>query len=218
MDGSDAARTAGAGVAGTGGEHGSAGPASRTRRIPSEVWDARQAARALLSGAEEQARRIRVEAERDADGTRRAATEAGFAAGRAEGLAGAAAEIVRGAAERDRLLAGCAEEVLGLAVEMAERVLAREVRPGVDGVAAAERALALVRDRPRVALRASQEDAEALRAAGLSPAAGAARLRIVADPGLDPGEVIVEADGASVDGRFRTQLGELRRVVGRAER
>lgn len=194
------------------------GAASGARRIPSEVWDARQAARGLVSGAEEQARRIRVEAERDAEGTRTAAFEAGFAAGRAEGLAGAAAEVVRGAAERERLLGGCTEELLGLAVDMAERILAREVRPGVDGVAAASRALALVRDRPRVALRASLEDAAAIREGGLLPGPGAGRIRVVADPGLGAGEVIVEADGATVDGRFRTQLAELRRAVAQAER
>jgi flagellar biosynthesis/type III secretory pathway protein FliH len=204
VDGSDAGRTAGV--------------PPGARRIPSEVWDARQAARSLLAGAEEQARRIKVEAEREAEGIRTAAFEAGFAAGRAEGIAGAAAEVVRGAAERERLLAGAAEELLDLAVEMAARILDREVRPGVDGLTAAARALTLVRDSPRVALRASQEDAAALREGGFSPGAGITGMRVVVDPGLRTGEVIVEADGASVDGRFRAQLAELRRVIAQAER
>ena len=43
-------------------------------------------------------------------------------------------------------------------------------------------------------------------------------IRFTADPDLAPGEVIVEADGAAVDGRFRSQLAELRRAVGEGER
>ena len=38
------------------------------------------------------------------------------------------------------------------------------------------------------------------------------------DPDLAPGEVIVEADGAAVDGRFRSQLAALRRAVDEGER
>jgi flagellar biosynthesis/type III secretory pathway protein FliH len=199
VDGTDAART-------TGG-----GPTSGARRIPAEVWEARQAVRTLLAEAEEQAGRIRHDAAREAERARAAAVEAGFAAGLAEGLARAAAEVVRGAAERDRLLGGCAEEMLALAVEMAERILVREVRPGVDGVAAAGRALALVRDRPRVTLRASPDDAEALREDAVL--AGPGRVRLVVDPGLGVGEVVVEAEGATVDGSFRAQLAEFRRAV-----
>ena len=199
MDGADAVRT-------TGG-----GPPSGTRRIPAEVWDARQAVRTLLAGAEEHAARIQHDAVREAEGARAVAVEAGFAAGLAEGRARAAAEVVRGAAERDRLLRDCGEELLSLAVEIAERILAREVRPGVDGVAAAERALALVRGRPRVSLRASPGDVAALRGGGVL--SGPGRVRLIADPELGAGEVIVEADGARVDGRFGAQLAELRRAV-----
>lgn len=43
-------------------------------------------------------------------------------------------------------------------------------------------------------------------------------MRLTVDPDLAPGEVIVEADGAAVDGRFRSQLVELRRAIEEAER
>ncbi len=106
---------------------------------------------------------------------------------------------------------------MDLAVDMAERVLLREVRPGVDGVASAERALALVRGAPRVILRASPDDAAALRDGGLPPGSGGTGVRLVVDPELGAGEVLVEADGAAVDGRFKTQLAELRRAVAEGE-
>jgi flagellar biosynthesis/type III secretory pathway protein FliH len=186
-----------------------------TRRIPAEVWEARRAARELLGEAEVQARLIRSEAAGAAAEARAAAVEAG----RSEGLARAAAEVVRGAGERDRLLAGCAADLVGLAVEMAERILAREVRPGFDALAAAGRALAELRGRRRVVVRASQADVEVLRNAGRdAPSSLTGPVRLTVDPDLAPGEVIVEADGAAIDGRFRSQLGELLRAVGEAER
>ena len=203
MDGAGAGRSEGGALS------------SGTRRIPAEVWEARRAARALLGEAEEQARLIRSEAAGEVAAARAAAVEAG----RAEGLTRAAAVVVRAAGDRDRLLAGCAADLVGLAVEMTGRILAREVRPGVDALAAAERALAELRGRHRVVVRASHADVEALRSAGGGvPPSVTGPMRFTADPDLAPGEVIVEADGAAVDGRFRSQLAELRRAVGEAER
>ncbi len=183
-----------------------------TRRIAAEVWEARQVARAVLEEARREAERIRSGAAAEAEGARRGAAEAGREEGLALGLARAAAEVLRGAAERERLLEACEGELVGLAVEMAERILRREVR-AEDGRAAAARALAELRGAPRVTLRASPADLEVLRGAGGPPLVGEGCVRLVADPGLQPGEVIAEAGGGSVDGRFRAQLSELRRAV-----
>ena len=68
-------------------------------------------------------------------------------------------------------------------------------------------------------MRASQADVEALREAGAeAPSSVIGAMRLIVDPDLAPGEVIVEADGAAVDGRFRSQLAELRRAAGEAGR
>jgi flagellar biosynthesis/type III secretory pathway protein FliH len=187
------------------------GTAPGPRRISAEVWEARRAARELLTRAAEEARLLRAGAAGEVARARAQAVESGHA----EGLARAAAQVVRGAAERDRLLAGCAGELIGLAAEMAGRILAREVRPGGDALAAAGRALAELRGSRPVALRVSAVDAEAFRAGeadGGFPAA-AEGVIVVTDPDLAPGEVIVEADGTVVDGRFRSQLAALRRAV-----
>jgi flagellar biosynthesis/type III secretory pathway protein FliH len=158
--------------------------------------------------AREEAARIREGAAREAEAVRRAAEEAG----RAEGLARAAAVVLSASSERDRLLAGCAGELAGLAAAMAARILGREVRAGADAVAAASRALDEVRGAARVTLRVSGADAEAVRGAGALRAATGA-LRIREDASLSAGEVVVEADGATLDGRFEAQLEVLRRVA-----
>ena len=184
-------------------------PGEGARRIAAEVFAAHLRARAILEEAEAAGRRLRELAEGEVHAWRLEAAEAG----RQEGLGQAAAEVARGAVERDRLLAGCTGEVLDVASAIAVRILSREVRPGADAVAAAGRALAEVRGCRRVTLRSCPEEAEAIRGAAGSLGEAVGRLRVVEDPALAPGEVMLEADGAIVDGRFRAQLAELRRAL-----
>jgi len=185
------------------------GPGGGARRIAAEVFEARQRARLMLAEAAAEARRSREVAEAEVLSWRVAAAEAG----RQEGLARAAAELVRGATERDRLIAGCTGEVLDVASAIAGRILLREVRPGADAVLAAGRALSEVRGCRRATLRACPREAEEIRAIGGRLGEAVGRLCVLEDPTLVPGEVVVEADGAVVDGRFRTQLAELRRAL-----
>lgn len=182
--------------------------ATGARRIPAEDWLAGREARRLVEEAVEEAGRIRDGAARELEAARRAAEEAG----RAEGLARAALHLLRAAAERDRVLAGCAGELAGLAAAMASRILGREVQPGVDAVAAAARALEELRSARRVTVLVSPGDLGAVGGAG-SLRALVGVLRIREDASLGTGEVVVEAEGATVDGRFTAQLETLRRVA-----
>ena len=184
-------------------------PGAGARRIAAQVFDAHLRARAILEAAAAEARRLREIAEGEVHSWRLAAAEAG----RQEGLGRAAAEVARGAVARDRLLAGCTGEVLDVASAIAGRILSREVRPGADAVAAAGRALSEVRGCRRVTLRSCPEDAQAIRGSGGSLGEAVGRLRVVEDLALAPGEVMVEAEGALIDGRFRAQLAELRRAL-----
>jgi flagellar biosynthesis/type III secretory pathway protein FliH len=184
-------------------------PGDGARRIPAEVFEARLRARAILEEAGAEARRIREGAEGDLAAWRLAAAEAG----REEGLGRAAADLARAAAERDRLLAGCTGEILDVAAAIAGRILAREVRPGVDAVEAAGHALSELRGIRRATLRACPVEADEIRGAGGRLGAAVGRLRIVGDPALSPGEVVVEGDGAHVDGRFVARIAELRRAL-----
>ena len=120
------------------------------------------------------------------------------------------------AAERDRVLRECAHDLLGLAADLAAALLEREVRPGVDAAASARRALESLRDAARITVRASPAEAGVLGATG-GVLAGRPGIEVLPDPGLSPGEVVVHAGGATVDGRFRSGLAELLRVIAEAE-
>jgi flagellar biosynthesis/type III secretory pathway protein FliH len=178
------------------------------RRIPAEEWRAWGEARRLAEEALEEARRIRDGAAREVEAARCVARDAG----REEGLARAALHLVRAAAERDRMLAGCAGELARLAAAMATRILGREVQPGADAIAAASRALEEVRGARRAAIRVSPADVDALRSEGALRGL-VATLRLRVDASLGTGEVVVEAEGATIDGRFAAQLETLRRVA-----
>ena len=184
-------------------------PGNGARRIAAEEFEARQRARLIIQDANAEALRVREVAEAEVSSWRLAAVEAG----RQEGLGRAAAQVLRAAVERDRLLAGCTGEILDLASAIAGRILLREVRPGADAVLAAGRSLSEVRGCRRATLRACPQEVEEIR--GLAGRLGemVGRLSILEDPALAPGEVLVEADGAMVDGRFRAQLAELRRAL-----
>jgi flagellar biosynthesis/type III secretory pathway protein FliH len=183
--------------------------APEARRIAGAVWEAREEARRVRQAAEAEACSIR---DRAAGEVERARAE-GVERGRREGLALAAARVARASEEADRLLSGCAAEVLDLAAAMASRILEREVRPGSDAVLAADRALTVLRGRPRATLRASPADLQALEGERGRLGALVGRLRLVPDGSLAPGEVRVEADGSQVDGRFTTLLSELRSAI-----
>ena len=194
-----------------------------SRRIPAALWNARveaqgilaaarEEARALVAIAAEEARRLRDEAVLAAAGVREEATGAGLAEGRSR----AAAELLRGAAERESILRGCAGELLGLAVDLAASVLHREVRPTEDTAAAVQRALESLRGERSVIVRVSPGEAAMLGAPD-GPLALRHGLQVVADPDLSPGEVVIHAAGATVDGRFRAGLQELLRRVAEAE-
>jgi flagellar biosynthesis/type III secretory pathway protein FliH len=190
------------------------------------VFDARREARRILAEAAAEGEAVLARAREEAghvvsgagglvEEARRAAAEEGRAEGLEEGLARAAAEVLRGGRERERLLAGSAADALDLAVAMAARILEREVRPGADAAACTVRALAVVAGAGRPVVQAAAGEAE-----GLAADLGSAGIpaRIVTDPALRPGEVVVRSGPATVDGTFRARLERLRRAVGSAGR
>jgi flagellar assembly protein FliH/type III secretion protein L len=185
----------------------------RAARIEGEVLEAGQRARALLARAEAEAGALRAAAEAE----RHRIRDDAEAEGRREGLARAGAALVEAAAERDRRLGAVEREVVALAVEVAGKILGRAVAlDPATAVDLAAGALAAARARRDVVLRVHPADVAALRA-------GEARLRAVAarahaveireDPGLAPGDVVVETEAGRVDGRLATRLALLARAL-----
>ncbi len=168
----------------------------------------------MVAAAEEQARRIRVDAEEARDRVRAQAHEEG----RRDGLAAAAAELARAAAERDRLLASAQREVASLAVAVARKVLGRELACGAAVADLAAQALAEARERRAVLLRAHPDDVPAIRAAEgpLSAILVRAALELREDPSLARGSVVVDTEAGTIDGGIEAQLEHLGRALAEA--
>jgi len=183
------------------------------RRIAAGVWQAGQEARAIVASAQAEAAALRREGAEAAAAARAAAAAEGFAAGRDEGVAAAAATLVRAATARDRWLAEARGEALDLALEVARRLLGREldVDPAAVRGAAAE-ALAAARGRRRLVLRLHPAAAAALGGEGpaLAALAGVPAVLVEPDPSLRPGDVVVETEAGGVDGRLATRLSAFR--------
>lgn len=101
------------------------------------------------------------------------------------------------------------------AVQLAEAVLARELRPGADSAhAILERALALPADAGLHTVRVSPVDlgnvTTVLDGRGVCLPAG---VRLIADPALAAGDVVSEAAGVVLDGRIRTALDRARAAL-----
>ncbi|MFN3865159.1 MAG: FliH/SctL family protein [Demequina sp.] len=124
------------------------------------------------------------------------------------------------AIERWRTLAapvlGEAEAILyQAAVELAEAVLARELRPGPDGVwCLLERALALPQGVQATVVRLSAEDmAHVDRALGSGAVTVPAGLTLTVDGGLGPGESITEHAAGLLDARIGHALARARAAL-----
>jgi len=192
-------------------------PPSRGRRIEGALYEAGASARAILAEAEQHAACVRAQAEAERERARREAEEAG----RRDGLAHAAAALAAVAAEQERLRRGLAGEVVALALEVARKVLGREVAQDPAAVMElARRALGEVRRRRDVTLRVNPGDAPRFRVEQGRLAALLERapcLGIREDPSVDPGGVIVETEAGRIDARIETQLALLERALGGVE-
>jgi len=187
------------------------------RRIEAAVHGAAQRAREIGEAAEARARALVSAAEAERDAVRAAA----FDEGRREGMGAAAAALAGAAAARERLLSGAEAEVVALALEVARKVLGRELAQRPDAVVdLAARGLAAVRDRIAVSLRVHPDDLPALRdaqgrlAAILSRAPG---LGIREDAALARGSAVIETEAGRVDASVEAQLDALAQALAGVE-
>jgi len=189
------------------------GGSAGTRRIEAAEFDAAERARAIVAEAEARARELLEAAQAERERIRADAAEQG----RAEGLARAGAALVAAAAARDRRLAGAEREVVALALDVARKVLGRELAQDPGAVAdLAAQALAVARDRREVTLRVNPADADAIRAAAGRLGALLARapgLDVREDPTVERGGAVVETEAGRVDARVEAQLAALARAI-----
>jgi type III secretion system HrpE/YscL family protein len=186
------------------------GPPPGGRVIEREVYDAAARASEILACAEAEAARIVADARERAELVRAEAARAG----REEGLGRASEALARAAATRQRAVAGAERELSRLAIDVAEKVLGRELRePGaVADLAAA--ALARARGQGIVTLRVNPADAPqvALEVERLTQAAGGAAVVVEAAPSVTAGSAVVATEHGTVDARVETQLAAILRA------
>lgn len=182
------------------------------RLIPAAVHEADRKVHEMIALAEEDARRIRAEADASREAVRAAAVEEG----RREGRGAAAAALALAASERDRLLASAEREIAALVLALARKVLGRELAEREAAVAdLAARALAEARERREVALRVNPADAPAIRAAEgrLGAILVRATLDVREDPAVPRGGAVVETEAGRIDGGIEAQLEHLGRAL-----
>ncbi len=184
------------------------------RRLSAAEWMGAERALALVASAEAEADAVR----RTACAVRAAAFEEGRAEGLSAGILQQQERLVELAGLRAGWLARAEVEALDLAVEMARRILGRELKldPGAAAAGASAALRAAGRGRP-LRVRLHPEGAALLRerTAGLSPMAGEGALELVDDPTLLPGDVVVESEAGQVDGRIDRRLEVFRAALTR---
>jgi type III secretion protein L len=178
--------------------------------VPAVVMDARAQAAEILAAAVAERERARAERER--------ARAEGFALGRDEGHADAAAALVgllaAARAEAETALARVEPAVSAIAARMAEKIVGRAIvlDPTIMAAIAAE-AVAACRTREGVAqLRVHPDDLASV-VASRAALGGEDALEIVADERVGRYGCVVDTAVGRVDARLATQLEALCRVL-----
>jgi len=172
-----------------------------TRVYRLEEQHARARADALTTAAEQRAAEMLAEAEAEAAELR--------AAARAEGEAEAAGLLVDARRQGRAIIDAAEGELTELALEIARKVLGRELALDPDAVGAVvARCLAAAGARQRIVARVHPEDLARVEATlpRLRADAGAALLIAEADPTLARGDCVLETEAGQIDGRLETQL------------
>jgi len=112
------------------------------------------------------------------------------------------------------LLEDLQEQVIALAMQLAETIIECEVRAFDDiAVAAAQRALSLVPDRGDVVLRVNPADRDAV-ARSLDGADQPHDLQIMADHGIDRGGCVAQIGPILVDAQISAAIARIREALG----
>jgi flagellar assembly protein FliH len=118
--------------------------------------------------------------------------------------------------QSDRLAEQARSDALEIGFLVARRILEAEVQASPEALFALVRgALKRAGESRRVAVRLHPEDVQPVEAAIASRdlAVGAAAVEVAADASLERGDVVVETDFGTVDGRLKTRFDELHRAA-----
>jgi type III secretion system HrpE/YscL family protein len=184
------------------------------RVVPAAVVNATEEAARIRAQAEEEAAALRAAAKQEVE----AAKQAGFAAGKEEGIAQVSALLLAARARAERELESSKDAAIALARRMAEKIVGRaiDLSPELMNQIVGE-ALAASRARSgKVVLRVHPEDLASIEAG--RPQWGARvensiGVRIQPDATVEHGGCVVDTPSGRVDARLQTQLEALERAL-----
>lgn len=166
-----------------------------------------------ISKVKSEAERIISEAVQKADAIREEARDAGKEEGRAEvssRIEEAMETLNQAVKERKTIVKDAEQEILRLALKIAEQIIRSEVSLHRDvSLNIVAEAISRVSDREQIIVKASREDAEYLkrykdRLAGMLD--GVKSFSILEDAGVEPGGCVIETNLGFIDAKISTKL------------
>lgn len=174
----------------------------RTRVLHAAQLQALREAEEVLAAARAQARSLLAEAAVERAALERASLE--------QSNFQAALLLARAEERAARIVEEARQELTTLAVRMAEKILAQELRLHPEAVCSiAEQCLATWPDARNLRLRVSPEDLPLLQAALPRLGRAGARLQLQADASIGRGGCLLQTELGEVDGRLEVQLARL---------
>jgi flagellar assembly protein FliH len=191
------------------------------------IDDATDDAHHVISAAHMRAQQLLAKAQNDAEEIEKHAQQDGMALGRADALAliedelrearETMKELLESARAQRRVLIEQAEsEIVRLGYALAESIVQGEVDKNDDVVVnVARAAIKRLVERERVTVRVNPDDLERMRAhrEDMLALGDIREVRVIGDPGVGRGGVVLETDGGAIDARITTQLQESRRAL-----
>jgi flagellar assembly protein FliH len=173
------------------------------------VNDARERAKAIVAKALEMAGEL--ENKGYSDGLERAQIEQDAALREVvqEARASLGGIVDKVQSERRQFFLDAERDLIELAFEIAKKIIQHEIETSSDVALDVTRAaLKRLSEREQVTIRVSPHDLDGIRAHRdeFLHDGDIGDLRIIADPRVDHGGVIIETDGGSIDGRIEAQL------------
>lgn len=176
------------------------------------VVEAQAEARRILADAEQAAALLRANAERSA----RELREAAYQEGREAAMLEITQLLLDIRQRRETALVEVEEDVLRLAVKLAEKIIGREIEQRDTTLAdIVSTALRHARQQEMLVVRVNPTDLASIQAQreSIDSAARARFLDIVADPRVERGGCLIESESGTVDAQLATQLRVLERAL-----
>ncbi len=186
----------------------------RAAVVEADVYEAHQRAKEIIEQANAEAARIREDAEADRVKIYEKAKADGYQAG----LSNATEILAKAHRQRGELLASSEKELVKLAIQVAEKLVGRELSQDPEAIVPiCAQAIENLRAQRELVLRVHPDDATLLRNSRkrLMDLVGRVKdLAIKEDPEVARGGCIIESEsGATIDAQLATQLEMIQRAL-----